>query len=208
MIRKLIGASVGLAFTGAAMFSFLTVAHAAEIGRAFVNGKEIILYDNNTWEYAPFDPSIEAADCTSVKSERIPASICLNPDKWRLLTATPPAEFMLQYPSEELYLIIVTEKIYVPMKLFKKAILQNAQVAAGLSKIRIMEDSTSSIDGRDFGHLIFASNTSGLDLVYENFHFTDQDIGSVQFAFFTASSVYPNVVPVIEDASTRIKFGN
>jgi len=187
-----------------------SVVYAAEIGRAQLNGREIILNDDNTWQYADEEnvPATAAAevDCVKIDSKTLPVGICLDEEVWVLGEQGGSAEFTFSTKDNSLFLLMITEKAQVPLKAFEKAIVANAQKAAGLKPIKVEIKERIDALGIEWGRMVYEANIEGLIITYENFFTTMKDKGSVQFVFYTTSDNYAEAEAEIEKASTQISI--
>jgi len=188
---------------------FSTALFAAEIGRAQLNGREIILNDDNTWAYASDETQQTAQnkDCVILKSKVVPVSICLDEKTWKLGEEGGAAEYNLSTKDESLFLLVITESAEVPLDTFEKAIAANAQEAAGLKPIEVIVKERMDAFGLEWGRMVYAANIDGLSIKYENFFTTIEGKGAVQFVFYTTSDNYKTAEAEIEKASLQISVG-
>jgi hypothetical protein len=183
----------------------ISLANAAEIGRVEIDGVEVILLDDNTWQYANDGPVAKAGPCTSVESEILPVSLCLHDGKWGFANLGGDAEIKLKVNDEELYLLVITEKTVIKLPDLKKAALGNAQSASGLTKVQVIEDGSAIIDGHGFGKLVYATKVDGIDITYANYYTSFPDEGSLQFVFFAATDQFPDMKDLISEAVSSVK---
>ncbi len=173
-------------------------AWSAEVGRATVDGKEVILNDDNTWAFVP--AATAPGNCTSIKSEVLPVGLCLDPAGWALANLEGAAEQSFKRKDTEFYLMLITEKEFFDQPTLKKALLTNAQNAAGLEKVKTLEDGQATVAGKDFGRIVYQTIIDGLDVTYENYYRGLDGKGSVQFVFFALTSDYEKFRPAIDEA--------
>ncbi len=174
-------------------------AWSAELGRATVGGKEVIINDDNTWSYAEA-ATTAPANCTAIKSEVLPVALCLDPAGWALANLEGAAEQSFKRKDTEFYLMLITEKEFFDQPTLKKAVLTNAQNAAGLEKVKTLEDGSATVAGKDFGRIVYQTIIDGLDVTYENYYRGLDGKGSVQFVFFALTSDYAKFRPAIDEA--------
>lgn len=175
---------------------------SAEIGRATVGGKEIIVNDDNTWSYAA---AAGTGNCTAIKSEVLPVSLCLDPVGWGLANLEGAAEQSFKRKDTEFYLMLITEKEFFDQPTLKKAVLTNAQNAAGLEKVKTLDDGTATVSGKPFGRIVYQTIIDGLDVTYENYYSGMDGKGSVQFVFFALTADYEKFRPFIDEAVAGLK---
>ncbi len=181
---------------------------AAEIGRAQLNGREIILSHDKTWKYATGSNGANVSssndDCVRIKSKTLPVSICLNEDIWKLDRAVGDAEFIFSTKDGNLYLMMVTETIEIPLKALERAIITNAQRAAGLKLIEVAVKERLDAVGLKWGRMVYTASIEGLIITYENRFTTIKGKGSVQFVFFSTPDKYKAAGSEIQKATKQI----
>jgi len=183
------------------------VARADEIGRITLDGRTVILSDDNTWVYASEKPEV-AANCTEVASEVLPVSICLDPDKWTFADLGGEAEYKLRSKTEELYLLIITEETLLSIPTLKKAAITNAQEFSGLTKVKTLLDGSAIFDGQGFGQIEYATTIDGIDITYANYLTSFEDAGSLQLVFFAGTGQFDALRGEISEAMAGIRIGN
>ena len=185
----------------------VTSAWADELGRVRINGSEAILYDDNTWEYAGEEASAPD-NCTEIDSAVLPVSVCLDPDKWSLANLNGAEEHSFKLVSDELYILLITEKTVVEMDALKGAIISNAQKAAKLNKVETLEDDSAVVDGHTFGHVVYKTVVDSIRATYENYYTNFPGKGTLQIVAFVTNSdqfenLRPNIAEVIAGVSIK-----
>lgn len=190
-----------------ASFAF-GAAGAAEIGRTEIGGRTVVIDDNGTWSYADqasggvsSTPARSGGDCQSIESSVLPVSLCLDEQNWVLGNVEGNAEHNFRRKDGELYLMMITEKDYFPQKTLRDAILINAQNAAGLKKVNVLEEKTVEIGGHSFDRIVYRTTVDNLDVTYDNYYSGIEGKGSVQFVFFSLTEEYQGFKPAIEETS-------
>ena len=77
-----------------------------------------------------------------MKSKRTDIGFWLNPKKWSFSKSidNPDAEYEVELKGEDLYGMIITEKIEIPLKTLKNIAVDNARLAApDVYKVECME---------------------------------------------------------------------
>lgn len=190
-----------------AVLSTPIVAVSAEIGRIEMEGRLVILNDDNTWEYASEAPSVRA-DCTDVPSQVVPVTLCLDPGKWTFADLGGGAELKLRLQQKELYLLVISEETVIEIPALKKAAVTNAQSASGLTRVKVLSDSGASIDGHEFGKIEYATNVDGIDITYTNYMSKFDGEGSVQLVFFTSTDMFEQMQGEIAEVVAGVKIGS
>ena len=143
--------------------------------------------------------------CKPIKSEVLPVGVCLDPKGWALANLEGAAEQSFKRSDAEYYLMLITEKDFFDLPTLKKALLTNAQNAAGLEKVKTLQDTTATVDGQEFGKIVYQTIIDGLDVTYENYYMGLEGKGSVQFVFFATTIDYPNFRGLIDQAVAGIE---
>lgn len=212
MIKNLAFRMVRPTMVLASLLAFYSLAHAGEMGRVTFEGKEIILFDDNSWHYAEKSANKETTvqksngDCVTLKSKIVPASICLDDKIWKVGNASGDTEFSFNTKTGDLYLLMITESTAIPLKAFEKAVIANAQNAAGLKPVKTVLNERINFQGQEWGHMIYLVDLDGLIIKYDNYFtlFKGEKAGSVQFVFYTTPENYDKVKPNIDTAAAGI----
>jgi len=104
-------------------------------------GDEVLLYDDGTWKYKK-EPTSKISDIETnpakfsksenqtlqVKSTKIKVGIWINPQKWTFNKAknNKSAEYEFKSKDKELYGMIISESIEIPILSLKEAAISNA----------------------------------------------------------------------------------
>jgi hypothetical protein len=175
-----------------------------EIGRTEFDGREIILKDDFTWEYA----GKETSECTLIESGVLPISVCLSEKEWSFFNLGTSFEFELKMKNKDLFLLIITEKEDQDLNEFRMAIINNAQTAAGLNKVNVLDEGNVIIDSHDSKYIIYQAKIDGENYTYHNYYANFGQKGAFQFVFFVNAREYEEVLPSIKAAEKKISIGN
>lgn len=178
---------------------------AAEMGRVKIDGRTIIIHDNNTWTYSAEEAAAVPSNCTTMASEIVPVSICLDPDEWTRTELSGDNEYELKRKGIEHYMIMITEKAELQPTALKEAILENAQNAAGLAKVETIAETSVVADGQTFEKIVYRTDVDGLDITYTNYYTMFPGSGSMQIVFFALTDDNVNYEPFIEQVAASIK---
>lgn len=174
-------------------------------------GEEVILYDDGTWEYA------EEADQTDseiainpvkfekgekstflLKSTKLNVGFWLNPEKWDFKKAidNPSAEYELQLKEKDLYSMIITEQIVIPLTNLKNIALQNGRAAA--PDLQIVKEEYRIVNGLKVLLLQMNGTIQGIKFSYYGYYFTNSS-GTLQYITYTAQSLLKDYMEDIEE---------
>ena len=167
------------AFAGVLFAVIVSSALAAEVGKAIVNGKEVILYDDGTWK--PAEPSSSIAlpvECDEVRSKKIPVSICLSSDKWKVMDARLPFEYQYQLKNQDVYAGLITEGLHLPNSVIRKAILANINKVATLGSVKVLREESILLGQQDWGTLEIVASIERVPFFYKFIYGSREDVGT------------------------------
>lgn len=177
---------------------------AGEQGRVQLNGREVILFDDNTWKFSSDAVSAPNKDCVLIKSTTLPVNICLDDTIWKNGDSNDAAELSFVTKDDTLFLLVITETDEVQLDAFEKAIVANAQSAAGKKPVEVKSKERLDAHGLEWGRMVYDADIEDLKIRYENYFTTIKDKGSVQFVFYTTPEQYIAASLQIGKASKNI----
>ncbi len=185
-------------------FSFSQIKAVSE------TGDQVLLFENGTWEYVntkdleakeiPLNPTNftkpKEADFL-LKSTKINVGFWLNSKKWKFHKAVnnEEAEYEMQLKGGDLYGMILTEKIEMPITTLKKVVLENAKGVA--PDIKIIKEEYRVVNGIKVLLLQLNGTMQGLKFSYYGYYYSFEG-GTVQFITYTAQNLLEDYVPEIE----------
>lgn len=180
-------------------------AFSAEIGRVDVNGKEVILMDDNSWKYsgAMADSVVQ---CTVKKSKTFPISICLADDNWTKADVNDEAEIQFKLLDNTLFGMVIVDGTQLTNRSFKRQILDNAKVAAGKNPVNIVSESSSVIGGKKLSKIQYQLMLGELDVTYINYYGGIKGKGAVQLIFFMETAFVGEKLPDIAEVLAKVKI--
>lgn len=132
----------------------------AQIKAVTETGEEVILFDNGTWKYQngeqistteiPSNSSIFEKDKEStflLKSNKLNVGIYINPKKWSFEKGNdnPDAEYEFKLKDGDLYGMVITEKLEIPLETMKLIALENGKEAS--PDVRIVKEEYRIVNG-------------------------------------------------------------
>lgn len=193
------------------LFSFLSISLTQAQQKAITEiGDEVILYDDGTWIYQnidqaseneiPINPEKFEKDEKStflLKSNNLNVGFWLNPKLWSFSKAleSPDFEYQLQLREGDLYGLVITEQVEIPLKLLKKIALDNAREAA--PDVKIIKEEYRTVNDLKVLQLQFSGTMQGLKFSYYGYYFSNEN-GSVQFITYTSPKLLEKYKPEIE----------
>lgn len=173
-------------------------------------GEEVILFEDGTWKYQNEDQISEKETPTNskkfikdkeltflIKSSKLNIGVYLNPKIWSFKKATdnPQAEFELQLKGEDLYGMIITEKVEIPLETLKFIALENGKVAA--PDLKIVKEEYRTVNGLKVLLLQLNGTMQGIKFSYYGYYFSSPN-GTVQFITYTSQSLLDSYKPESE----------
>lgn len=164
-------------------------------------GEEIILFENGTWEYIdkdnikvteiPTNSKSFKKDKTSsflLKSKKLNVGVWLNPKKWSFKKPTNEAEgeYELQLKDGDLYGMIISEKVEIPLPTLKFIALENGKEAA--PDLRIVKEEYRTVNGLKVLLLQMNGTMQGIKFSYYGYYFSNTN-GTIQFITYTSQNL-------------------
>ncbi len=182
----------------------------AQIVAVTETGDEVILYDDGTWKYQNEDQLLEneipmnknkfekdKASTFLLKSNKINVGIYLNPKKWSFTKSTdnPEAEYELQLKGEDLYGMLITEKVEIPLETLKTIAVENGKAAA--PDLMIVKEEYRIVNGLKVLLLQMNGTMQGIKFSYYGYYFSNAN-GTLQFVTYTSQNLIDSFKPESE----------
>lgn len=174
-------------------------------------GKKVILYDDGTWKYendslAPLSniPLNKLSFNKSKKSDFLLKStksgfgFYLNTQKWSFKKATnnEDAEYELTLKDGDLYAMIITEKIEIPLESLRKVALENGKAAA--PDIQVVKEEFRMVNGLKMLFMQMNGTIEGMKFSYYGYYYSSAS-GTVQFITYTSQNLINDYHPVCDE---------
>lgn len=163
-------------------------------------GEKVILNSDGTWVYAEKTPKPAQVIQTNrkkfekpkdssfmVKSTRNKSACWINSAAWSFKKAqdNAAAEYQFQLKGKDLYGMIITEGIEIPLETLADTALANAQGAAPDAK-RIMQE-YRVVNGKKVIYMQMTGTIKGINFTYHGYYYSDAS-GSTQLVAYTATN--------------------
>jgi len=200
-MRKLILTSLLILVTGCAF---------AQIKAVTETGDEVILNQDGTWIYAnktvvtnqdiKVSDKVFSKDINStflVKSKTINIGIWLNPKEWNFSknTVNESAEFQFQKKDEDLYGMLISEKMQIPVETLKGIALENAKKAA--PDIKVINEEYRNVNGIKVLMMEMSGTMQGIRFVYYGYYYSNSN-GTIQLVTYTGENLLNDYLDDIE----------
>jgi len=185
--------------------TFLTVYTSfAQTKAVTENGDEVILYNDGTWKYKKQNEATQGQqssiytnpkkfkkdkDATFLlKSNNIDVGFWLDPSVWSFQKEieTPDIEFELELKDGDLYAMIITEEVEMPLDVLGDIAVENARDAA--PDVEVMEREYRTVNGHQVLLQKINGTMQGIKFSYYGYYYSSEK-GSVQFVTFTSQNL-------------------
>jgi len=173
-------------------------------------GEEVILYDDGTWKYhnedqiyekeIPTNPKKFKKDKEStflLKSSKLNIGVYLNPKIWSFKKATDnlEAEYELQLKDGDLYGMMITEQVEIPLESLKSIALENGKAAA--PDLKIVKEEYRIVNDLKVLLLQLNGTMQGIKFSYYGYYFSCTN-GTIQFITYTSQKLLDGYKPECE----------
>ncbi|KAB2869110.1 MAG: hypothetical protein F9K37_08835 [Bacteroidales bacterium] len=182
----------------------------AQVKAITETGEEVFLYDDGTWKYVDNNSTLNSEipvndtkfikDKNSsflVKSKKLNFGIWINPKEWSFTKGTDSDAFEFQFvlKGEDLYAMLITEKMQIPLESLKGIALENAKNVAPDTKI--IKEEYRTVNGIQLLMMQMTGTIQGMRFVYYGYYYSNQN-GTVQLLAYTGENLLKNYVDEIE----------
>ena len=167
-------------------------------------GEEVLLFDDNTWKYVnETDTAIEAKSIPVnstpyvksknasflLKSTKAGMGIWLDTKKWQFKKGVQneEAEYEFQAKQGDLYGMLISEKVEIPLESLRKIAFNNAKQAA--PDIQIVKEEYRTVNGKKVLLMQMSGTITGIKFVYYGYYYSNEK-GTVQFISYTSQNVF------------------
>ncbi|QCK15315.1 hypothetical protein [Mangrovivirga cuniculi] len=178
-------------------------------------GEEVVLFEDGSWEYVnkedatkneiPENPKQFKRDKESsflLKSKNLDVGFYVDPKSWTFKKANENEEAEYEFESKDgnLYGMVISEKIEIPLITLKNIALENARSAAPDAKI--IKEEYRNVNGLKVLHMQINGTMQGIKFSYYGYYYSDES-GTVQYITFTAQ----NLLDIYKDKCEKLLNG-
>jgi hypothetical protein len=190
-----------------------TICYAADV-TVRVNGKSIVLRDNHTWDYLADEGQPNPGVLTLTKSND-PNDVVLksksgkyqlnvNMEIWHQTTANnAQAEFQFVNGEETGYGVVLFDGLSIPLASMKQILIMNANKIDPNARIADVEE--CSVNGTSGELVTYLATAANLEFTFFTF-IASKDTGTIQYTFYTLSSVFEKMRPLFIDTISGLEF--
>ena len=165
-------------------------------------GDKVILYNDGSWIYDVSNHVINSEIKTNnklfkkdkkstflVKSKVFNIGVYLNPQDWSFEKDynDPTAEYIFNYKNGDLYAMMITEEMEIPLEVLKGIALENGRSAA--PDIHIAKEEYRTVNGHKLLMLQLNGTIEGIKFSYYGYYFSNEN-GTVQLITYTSQSLF------------------
>ena len=195
------------------LFTYITFFSAchAQINAVTETGEVVILYEDGTWKYTnnsdqsdndiimnpiSFEKNINSTFL--LKSTKINIGFWLNPNKWKFEKAVdnPDAEYELVLKEEDLYSMIISEKLEIPLTNLRNIALENGRNRS--PDLHIIKEEYRIVNGLKVLLLHMNGTVEGIKFSYYGYYYSSSN-GVVQFITYTSQNLLNTYKEDIEE---------
>ena len=183
---------------------------SSQIKAVTENGDEVVLYNDKTWKFInesidevkeiPINDVLFKKDKKStflVKSNKISMGVLINPKKWSFKKnpINDEAEYQFQLKGGDLYGMMITEKIEIPVETIKNLALQNAREVA--PDIKSVKEEYRTVNGKKILMMQMNGTMQGIKFTYYSYYYSNKN-GVVQLVTYTSANLLDTYLEEIE----------
>ncbi|MFM9944633.1 MAG: hypothetical protein ACKVQB_05315 [Bacteroidia bacterium] len=178
-----------------------TITHA-QTKAVTETGDEVILYNDGTWKYSndsilekktiQLNEAVFKKNTTStflVKSTRVNVGIWINPKDWSFEKSKDDeaSEFQFQRKDEDLYGMLIAEKVEIPIENLKEIALENAKAAA--PDIKLVKEEYRMVNGVKIFMMQMSGTVQGMKVTYLGYYYSSAG-GTIQLLAYTSQNLF------------------
>ncbi|MEX1189297.1 MAG: hypothetical protein WED33_08565 [Bacteroidia bacterium] len=175
-------------------------------------GEEVILFKDGTWVYVEEQEVITLDEIEEnplkfkqpkessflLKSQRVDVGFWIDPKLWKFKKSEEDAdaEYLLQLKDGDLYAMIISEKVEIPLDALMGIALENARNAA--PDIKIVRKEFRNVNGLKVLLLQMDGTLQGIKFSYYGYYYSFEG-GTVQFISYTSQNLLEEYLSTCED---------
>jgi hypothetical protein len=182
----------------------------SQINAVTETGDEVILYNDGTWKYLnnisdeekqiPVNQTKYFKDEKStflVKSKKLNVGIWINPKSWSFKKGTDEdaGEFVFEKKGEDLYAMLISEKVEIPIPNLIDIAFENAKSAS--PDVRVVKKEYRNVNGVQVLMMQMAGTIQGIRFTYYGYYYSNSN-GTIQLLTYTSESLFNDYLDEIE----------
>lgn len=182
----------------------------AQINALTETGDEVVLYHDGTWAYTndsvaegyeiKMNETAFTRDKKSsflVKSKKLNIGVWMDPKTWTFAKGVEgeAAEFDFEKKGEDLYGMLITEKLQIPIETLKTVAIENARDAA--PDIKLIQEEYRMVNGIKVLMMQMSGTIQGMRFTYYGYYYSNEN-GTIQLLTYTGENLLPGYLNDIE----------
>lgn len=183
----------------------------AQINAITETGDEVLLYPDGTWAYLN-DSLVEAKTIEVnekkftksksasflVKSKKLNIGVWINPKHWTFERANEndASEFNFTRKGEDLYAMLISEKMEIPIVTLKQVAFENAREVA--PDIKIVNEEYRFVNGIMVYMMQMNGSIQGMRVTYCGYYYSNSN-GTIQLITYTAANLFDDYKDQVEE---------
>ena len=174
----------------------------AQISAVTETGDPVILYEDGTWVYlnaeqienVPIpinEKKFFKGDNSTflVKSKKLNIGIWIDPKKWSFTRGTEndAFEYQFQKKGDDLYAMLISEKMQIPIETLKRVAVENAMGVA--PDIKIVKQEYRTVNGIQVLMLRMEGTIQGMEVTYFGYYYSNSN-GTIQLISYTGQNLF------------------
>lgn len=179
----------------------LTINGFSQLRAVTENGDQVVLFSNGSWEYegevAKDDVYIETNKkkfkkpengSFLLKSSNVDLGFWLDPKVWTFKKSadTEDTEYQMQLKGEDLYAMILTEKVEIPLENLKDIAYENGKAVA--PDLKIVQLEYRMVNDLKVLFMQMNGTTQGIKFSYYGYYYSFEG-GTVQYITYTSQNL-------------------
>ncbi len=174
----------------------------AQVNAITETGEEVTLFNNGTWKFINKQESGTAVIKTNpqkfstpktssflLKSKVLNVGFYLDPKKWSFTKAesNPDAEYELKMRDGDLYAVVITERMNMPLSSLREVAITNAKSVS--ADVTVKKEEYRIVNGKKILLLVMYGSMQGMDFYYYSYYFSNEN-GIVQFITYSGQNLF------------------
>ena len=168
----------------------------APLGATTDDGRRVVLRSDGTWAFVELtDPTLPenkvrtspTTSIASVSGKHGFFQLFYSPDIWEPQDSQfPAAEFFFHHVDGDVYAMVVSERLAMPLETLKNAALKNARSAG--QDLKMKSEEMRLVNGQEVLSMQFDCTVQGVPFAYSGYYWSGEP-GSVQVLVWTGSNL-------------------
>lgn len=173
-------------------------------------GDEVVLFPDGTWSYVN-DSLSELSEIFVnekeflkdkkssflVKSKKVNIGVWIDPKTWSFVKGKDEDAFEFQFEKkgDDLYAMLIAEKLQIPIESLKGIAIENARSVA--PDIAVINEEFRNVNGVQVLMMQMTGTIQGMRFTYYGYYFSSEN-GTIQLLTYTGESLFDDYFEAIE----------